>query len=189
MELERSTLADWVGSTSNLLGPLNEALRQHVMSASKLHADDTLVPVLEPGKGRTKTGRLWTYVRDERPAGQTTAPAVWFAYTPDRSGKHPNQHLAKFKGMLQADAYAGFNPLYANGRVQEAVCWAHVRHKFFDIQRAYASPLAGKLLSALRSPMRLKVKSGAGRQMSASRHAKLVRGHCLPHYMNGCRTH
>ena len=125
VELERSTLADWVGSSSKLLEPLHEALRKYVMSTRKLHADDTPVPVLEPGKGRTKTGRLWTYVRDERAAAQTTAPAVWFAYSPDRSGKHPHQHLATFKGTLQADAYAGFNRLYESGNVQEAACWAH----------------------------------------------------------------
>jgi transposase len=149
VDLERSTLADWVGSTSKLLEPLNEALRQHVMSASKLHADDTPVPVLEPGKGRTKTGRLWTYVRDERQAGRTTAPAVWFAYSPDRSGKHPHQHLAAFKGTLQADAYAGFKRLYDGGRVHEAACWAHLRRKFFDIQQAHASPLAGEAMERI----------------------------------------
>jgi transposase len=149
VELERSTLADWVGSASKLLEPLNEALRKHVMSAAKLHADDTPVPVLEPGKGRTKTGRLWTYVRDERPAGQTTAPAVWFAYTPDRSGKHPMQHLANFQGTLQADAYAGFNRLYDSGKVKEAACWAHVRRKFFDIEQAHASPLAEEALKRI----------------------------------------
>jgi transposase len=149
VELQRSTLADWVGSASKLLEPLNEALRKHVMSAAKLHADDTPVPVLEPGKGRTKTGRLWVYARDERPAGQKTAPAVWFAYTPDRSGKHPNQHLAKFKGTLQADAYAGFNRLYDSGDVNEAACWAHVRRKFFDIEQAHASPLAGDALKRI----------------------------------------
>ena len=112
------------------------------MSAQKLHADDTPVPVLEPGKGRTKLGRLWTYVRDERPAGQATAPAVWFAYTPDRRGEHPHRHLAAFQGTLQADAYAGFNRLYTSGRVREAACWAHVRRKFFDLHQAHASPLA-----------------------------------------------
>lgn len=149
MDLERSTLADWVGSSSKLLEPLNEALRKYVMSAAKLHADDTPVPVLEPGKGRTKTGRLWTYVRDERPAGETTAPAVWFAYTPDRSGKHPNRHLAAFKGTLQADGYAGFNRLYDRGDVKEAACWAHVRRKFFDIEQAHASPLAGEALKQI----------------------------------------
>lgn len=146
VELERSTLADWVGSASSLMEPLIEALRQYVISADKLHADDTPVPVLEPGKGCTKTGRLWTYVRDERPAGQSTSPAAWFAYSPDRSGKHPHQHLTNFTGTLQADAYAGFNPLYATGRVREAACWAHVRRKFFDIQQAHASPLAGEAI-------------------------------------------
>ena len=149
VELERSTLADWVGSASKLLEPLTEAIRKYVMSAAKLHADDTPVPVLEPGKGRTKTGRLWTYVRDERAAGQMTAPAAWFAYTPDRSGKHPHQHLASFQGTLQADAYAGFNRLYERGDIQEAACWAHVRRKFFDIQQAHASPLAGQALEQI----------------------------------------
>ena len=95
-----------------LLDPLVEALRRYVMAAGKLHADDTPVPVLAPGNGKTKTGRLWTYVRDDRPAGDTAAPAVWFAYSPDRKGEHPEQHLRTFQGALQADAYAGFNQLY-----------------------------------------------------------------------------
>jgi transposase len=94
VELERSTLADWVGGTSGLLEPLVEALRRHVMSAHKLHADDTPVPVLAPGNGKTKTGRLWTYVRDDRPAGDMAPAAVWFAYSPDRRGEHPRQHYA-----------------------------------------------------------------------------------------------
>ena len=108
VELERSTLADWVGGSAHLLQPLVEALRRYVMAASKLHADDTPVPVLAPGQGKTKTGRLWTYVRDDRPAGDTASPAVWFAYSPDRKGEHPGRHLEKFRGTLQADAYAGF---------------------------------------------------------------------------------
>jgi transposase len=149
VELERSTLADWVGGTSELLGPLVEALRRHVMAASKLHADDTPVPVLAPGNGRTKTGRLWTYVRDDRPAGDTAAPAVWFAYSPDRKGEHPKQHLRMFHGALQADAYAGFNQLYEDGRIQEIACWAHVRRKFYDLQQAHASPIASEALERI----------------------------------------
>jgi transposase len=98
VELERSTLADWVAGCSKLLDPLVEALRRYVMAAGKLHADDTRVPVLAPGTGKTKTGRLWTYVRDDRPAGDTAAPAVWFAYSPDRGGEHPQQHLRTFQG-------------------------------------------------------------------------------------------
>src|SRR5580692_4466323 len=126
VELERSTMADWVGGCSRLLEPLVEALRRYVRATSKLHADDTPVPVLAPGQGETKTGRLWTYVRDDRPAGDTAAPAVWFAYSPDRKGEHPAQHLEKFRGTLHADAYAGFNQLYENGRIEQAawVSWA-----------------------------------------------------------------
>jgi len=146
VELERSTLADWVGGTSELLEPLVESLRRYVMAAGKLHADDTPVPVLAPGNGKTKTGRLWTYVRDDRPAGDERAPAVWFAYSPDRKGEHPERHLGAFRGTLQADAYAGFNRLYENGRIQEAACWAHVRRKFFDLQQAHASPVASEAL-------------------------------------------
>ena len=149
VELERSTLADWVGGTSRLLEPLVEALRRYVTAASKLHADDTPVPVLAPGNGKTKTGRLWTYVRDDRPAGDTAAPAVWFAYSPDRKGEHPERHLEKFRGTLQADAYAGFNQLYENGRIQQAACWAHVRRKFYDLEQAHVSPVAREALQRI----------------------------------------
>ena len=149
VELERSTLADWVGATSELLKPLNEALRRYVMSGRKLHADDIPVPVLAPGEGKTKQGRLWTYVRDDRPAGDGAAPAVWFTYSPDRRGEHPHRHLAMFQGTLQADAYAGFIRLYDTGRVREAACWAHVRRKFFDLHQAHASPIATEALERI----------------------------------------
>src|SRR6266567_62296 len=148
--LERSTMADWVGGTSQLLEPLIEVLRRYVTSSGKLHADDTPVPVLAPGNGKTKTGRLWTYVRDDRPAGDMAAPAVWFAYSPDRKGEHPERHLREFQGSLQADAYAGFNQLYKeDGRIQEIACWAHVRRKFYDLQQAHASPIAGEVLDRI----------------------------------------
>src|SRR6266567_1927071 len=148
--LERSTMADWVGGTSQLLEPLIEVLRRYVTSSGKLHADDTPVPVLAPGNGKTKTGRLWTYVRDDRPAGDMAAPAVWFAYSPDRKGEHPERHLREFCGTLQADAYAGFNQLYKeDGRIQEIACWAHVRRKFYDLQQAHASPIAGEVLDRI----------------------------------------
>ena len=140
VDLDRSTLAGWVGATSELLAPLVDAVRDHVMSASKLHADDTPVPVLAPGTGKTKTGRLWTYVRDDRPSGDTTAPAVWFAYAPDRKGERPGQHLKNFKGALQADAYAGFHHLYDSGNIYEVACWAHARRKFHEIHIAHPSP-------------------------------------------------
>jgi transposase len=149
VELERSTMADWVGGSSRLLEPLVGALRRYVTAAGKLHADDTPVPVLAPGQGKTKTGRLWTYVRDDRPAGDTAAPAVWFAYSPDRKGEHPAQHLERFRGTLQADAYAGFNQLYENGRIQPAACWAHVRRHFYDLEQAHSSPVAREALQRI----------------------------------------
>lgn len=149
VELERSTLADWVGASSRLLAPLIEALRRYVMAAGKLHADDTPVPVLAPGQGKTKTGRLWTYVRDDRPAGDTAAPAVCFTYSPDRKGEHPERHLKKFHGILQADAYAGFNQLYQDGRIQQASCWAHVRRHFYDLEQAHSSAVAREALARI----------------------------------------
>ena len=147
VDLERSTLADWVGAASYLLSPLVDRVRDHVLSATKLHADDTPVPVLAPGMGKTKTGRLWTYVRDDRPAGETTPSAVWFAYSPDRKGERPREHLRAFHGILQADGYAGFHHLYEGGRIQEAACWAHVRRKFYDLQVAHSSPIAAEAVA------------------------------------------
>ncbi len=144
VDLDRSTLADWVGQCSALLKPLNEALAAHVLAGTKLHADDTPVPVLCPGRGTTRQGRLWTYVRDDRASGSTEPPAVWFAYTPDRKGKHPVAHLQHYRGILQADGYAGFNGLYDRTvePLIEAACWAHTRRKFYEIHEATGSPLA-----------------------------------------------
>lgn len=149
VELERSTLSGWVGQCNTLLRPLVAALQRHVLAGQKLHADDTPVPVLAPGDGKTKTGRLWTYVRDDRPAGDECPPAVWFAYSPNRRGEHPQAHLKSFKGILQADAYGGFDALYADGTIQEAACWAHVRRKFFDLHKAHGSPVAAEALKRI----------------------------------------
>ncbi len=164
VELSRSTLADWVGGASSLLNPLVNALAGYVTSGSKLHADDTPVPVLQPGRGTTKTGRLWTYVRDDRNAPDAPKdtdgadrnkpslpepPAVWFAYSPDRKGEHPANHLKDFKGILQADGYAGFDRLYASGEIYEAACWAHVRRKLFDLHTLQASPVALEALNRI----------------------------------------
>ena len=136
VDITRSTLAGWVGQSAALLRPLLDAVQRHVMAATKLHADDTPVPVLAPGKGVTKTGRLWVYVRDDRSSGDNTPAAVWFAYTPNRQGIHPQTHLAHFVGTLQADAYAGYDALYQTGRVSEAACWAHARRKIHDLHEA-----------------------------------------------------
>ena len=149
IDLDRSTLADWVGAASHLLAPLIDQIRKHVLAADKIHADDTPVPVLAPGMGKTKTARLWTYVRDDRPAGLDMPPAVWFAYTEDRKGEHPRQHLSSFTGILQADGYAGFHHLYEGGRIVEAACWAHVRRKFYDIQVANGSAIAAEAIQRI----------------------------------------
>ena len=149
VEIERSTLAGWVGGASELLAPLVDAIQKHVLAGAKLHADDTPIPVLAPGSGKTKTGRLWTYVRDDRPAGEDTAPAVWFAYSEDRKGEHPRQHLKNFKGGLQADAYAGFHHLYGDGAIYEVACWAHARRKFHEIHVIHASPTTTEALARI----------------------------------------
>ena len=148
VEISRSTLAGWVGGASDLLGPLVDAIQKHVLAGGKLHADDTPMPVLAPGNGKTKTGRLWTYVRDDRPAGDPSAPAVWFAYSADRKGEHPRRHLQTFRGALQADAYAGFHHLYGE-RIYEAACWAHARRKFHEIHVVHASPTTTEALARI----------------------------------------
>jgi len=149
VELPRSTMAEWVGQCFELMTPLIEALGRYVLAADKLHADDTPMPVLDPGRGRTKTGRLWTYVRDDRPAGSAESPAVLFRYSPDRKGEHPQAHLKDFAGILQADAYSGFNHLYEGGRIHEAACWAHARRGFYDIHEATQSPIAAEALERI----------------------------------------
>lgn len=149
LNLDRALLAEWVGHCHELLSPLTETIRRYVLGGAKVHADDTPLPVLSPGKGRTKTARLWTYVRDDRPSGSEDPPAVWFAYSEDRKGHHPRDHLKSFKGVLQADAYAGFNALYETGDIQEAACWAHVRRKFVDIYRANGSPIAAEAIARI----------------------------------------
>jgi transposase len=139
-----STLADWVDASAATLMPLVEAVRAHVLAADRLHADDTTVPVLDAG--RTRTGRLWTYVRDDRPFAGADPPAAVYFYSPDRRGEHPEAHLASWAGLMQADAYAGYDRLYEAGRrpgpIVEAGCWAHARRKFFDLARLNKAPIA-----------------------------------------------
>jgi transposase len=154
VELDRVTMAAWVGKVTALVSPLVEAVADHVMAAAKLHVDDTPVPVLAPGTGKTKTGRLWVYLRDERPFGGQAPPAVVYRYSPDRKAEHPRAQLADFHGFLQADGYSGFGPLYqaANGQpatVTEVACWAHVRRYFYDIHVANSAPIAGEALQRI----------------------------------------
>jgi transposase len=133
VELTRSLLAKWVAKGDDLIDPLVAAVRRYVMACYKVHGDDTPVKVLAPGTGKTRTGRLWVYVRDDRPAGDPSLRAAWFVYSPDRGGEHPQAHLHGFRGSLQADAYAGWPRLYATGQVQEAACWAHARRPWWDL--------------------------------------------------------
>ena len=147
--LETSTLSDWVGAASAALAPLTEVLAADVLASDTLHADDTPVPVLAPGAGKTKTGRLWVYVRDERPFAGLRPPAALFCYSPDRKGEHPRRHLERFAGVIHADGYAGFNGLFETGRIAEAACWAHARRKFFDVHAANGSPIAKEALDRI----------------------------------------
>jgi transposase len=146
VELDVSTLAGWVGSSTASLMPLVLEVRTHVFVAERLHGDDTTVPVL--AKEQTKIARLWGYVRDDRPFGGPDPPAVAFFYSPDRGGEHPERHLATFAGILQADAYAGFNRLYEPkrepGPILEAACWAHARRKLFEIAAVSKAPIAAE---------------------------------------------
>jgi len=144
IDLDVSTLADWVGASAATLMPLVELIRTHVFAAERIHADETTVPV--QAKGKTRTSRLWTYVRDDNPFGGSNPPAAAFFYSPDRGGKHPEEHLASYAGLMQADAYSGFNRLYDPSRkpgpIIEASCWAHARRKFFDLARISKAPIA-----------------------------------------------
>jgi hypothetical protein len=154
LELDRSTLGDWVGQAAWLLDPVVAKIRQHVFAAEKIHGDDTTVPVLAPGLGRTATGRLWVYVRDDRLFGGPAAPAAAYFYSPDRGAEHPTAHMAGFTGFLQADGYAGFEGLYNPARskpgpIVEVACWAHCRRKFYDVWEATKSPVAKEALDRI----------------------------------------
>jgi transposase len=149
VDLSESTMGDWVGGTHHLLRPLLDALQRYVFSAAKLHTDDTPINVLAPGTGKTRQARLWVYTRDDRPGGDTSAPAAWFGYSPDRKGIHPQTHLKDYVGILQADAFAGYDKVYATGRVIEAGCWAHARRWFYDIHVKQATPITTHVLDRI----------------------------------------
>lgn len=149
LPLDRSTLAGWTGQTAALLDPVVARIRALGLEAGKLHTDDTPVPMLDPGRGRTATGRLWVYAADDRACGGTSPPLVWYRFTPDRSGKHPQAELAAFKGFLQADAYAGYTKLYQRGDVIEIACWAHFRRKIYDEHQNNPTALTTDLLARI----------------------------------------
>ena len=183
MDLDRSTLADWVGQATFLLSPLAEAIGRHVRAGAALHADDTTVPVLAPGLGKTKTGRLWVLVRDERPWGSAMPPAAFYRYSADRRGIHAQALLGSCRGFLHADGYAGFDALYVpttpagDASLVEVSCWSHARRKFYDVHHATASPTA---LEALQRIAALFAIEGSIRGQSPERRAAARREHAQP---------
>uniref|UniRef100_UPI00374D0DEC IS66 family transposase n=1 Tax=Kordiimonas aquimaris TaxID=707591 RepID=UPI00374D0DEC len=149
VDLSRNTMADWVGRSMELVRPLVDAIGKHVMAGPTIHTDDTPVPVQAPGTGKTKTGRIWTYLRDERDWQGVAAPAAYYRYSPDRKGARPQDHLKDYEGFLHADGYAGYEKLYGSGKITEVACLAHVRRKFFDLHKANGSLIAKEALERI----------------------------------------
>jgi transposase len=157
IEIERATLADWVGHAAWWVSPLAAMIGAYVMAAEIIHTDDTPIAVLAPGLGRTRTGRIWIYLVDERAWGGSRAPAAYYRFSPDRKGERPRDHLANFHGVIQADAYSGYNALYRQSgppgvntpRIMHAACWAHARRKLFDEFERTKSPIAEEALKRI----------------------------------------
>jgi transposase len=149
LTLDRSTLADWVGRAGFLLRPVHERLLMVLKTSQKLFADETTAPVLDPGRGRTKTGQLWAYARDDRPWGGTDPPGVAYVYAPDRRAERPIVHLAGFRGVLQVDGYGAYKVLADRGEVRLAFCWSHVRRRFYELAQASPAPIAAEALARI----------------------------------------
>src|SRR5271168_2362 len=146
VNLDRSTLADWVGRAAFLLRPVHERLLAILKGSTKLFADETTAPVLDPGRGRTKTGQLFAYARDDRPWGGTDPPGVAYVYAPDRKAAQPIAHLAGFRGILQVDGYAGYKALAQRNEISLAFCWSHVRRRFYELAQSGPAPIASEAL-------------------------------------------
>jgi transposase len=153
--LDRSTLADWVGRAAFLLRPVHERLLERLKASAKLFADETTAPVLDPGRGQTKTGQLWAYARDDRPWGGTDPPGVAYVYAPDRKSERPIAHLAGFRGVLQVDGYGGYKPLAARGEVRLAFCWSHARRPFYELTQSGPAPIASEALARIAALYRI----------------------------------
>jgi transposase len=176
VEIDVSTLADRVGACVVALDPIVQAIRTHVMSAERIHADDTTVPVL--AKLKAVVGRIWTYVRDDRPFGSTDPPAALFYYSRNRAGEHPQSHLAGYVGLMQADAFNGYNDLYRGNRkpapILEAACWSHGRRKFFDLAKSREAPIASEAVRRIDVLFEIErtINGRAPEQRLAVRHEK-----------------
>ena len=153
LDIDRSTLAGWAGQGAALLDPIVARIKETVLASAKLHTDDTPVPMLDPGAGKTRTGRLWVYAVDDRAhsgaAKPAVKPAAWFAFTVDRRAEHPQTMLKDFRGYLQADAYAGYQELYRTNRVVEVACWGHARRKIFDLHQTKPTAVTTELLERI----------------------------------------
>ena len=155
IDIDRSTLAGWAGQAAHLLDPIVARIRDEGLKADKIHTDDTPVPMLVPGKGKTAQARLSAYVVDDRASGAPGPALVWYKFTPDRSGMHPQTELKSFTGLLQADAYAGYEKLYVAGTIQEVACWAHFRRKIFENHQTSPTPLTTDLLERIAALYRI----------------------------------
>ena len=149
IDIDRSTLAGWAAQASRLLDPIITRIREEGLKASKIHSDDTPVPMLVPGKGKTAQARLWVYAVDDRASGATSPAMLWYKFTADRSGIHPQTELKDFTGLLQADGYAGYEKLYTSKRIKEVACWAHFRRKIFEQHQTSPTPLTTDLLQRI----------------------------------------
>ncbi len=176
VELDRATQASWIRGAGCLLQPLADALGRYAREAPKIHTDDTPVPVLEPGRRKTRTARLWTYVRDDQPAGSRAPPAVWYQYSPDRKSEHPRAHLSGYRGILQAGAYSGHDALYRDGMIVEAACWTHARRKFYDQYELDRSPIAEEAIKRIAAlyVIEREIRGQAPAMRQAARQARAV---------------
>lgn len=189
IEIDVSTLADRVGACVVALDPIIEAIRIHVMSAERIHADDTTVPVL--AKLKTVAGRIWTYVRDDRPFGGTDPPAALFYYSRNRAGEHPQSHLAGYVGLMQADAFDGYNQLYKAQRkpasILEAACWSHGRRKFFELAKSGEGPIASEAVRRIDILFEIE-RTINGKTNSGLRYVVISRGRSSPISKSGCAS-
>ena len=169
IDLDRSTLANWVGKSATLLEPVADAIGRHVLKGPAIFTDDTPVDVLAPGRGKTKTARLWSYVRDETPWKSDTPAGAWYQFSPDRKAIHPKEHLANYRGFMHADGYAGYREICSTGRITEVACMAHIRRKFHDIFKANGSAMAEEALK--RIAMLYAIEKDARHKPPDERHA------------------
>ena len=172
--LDRSTLADWVGRAAFLLRPVHERLLSVLKTSAKLFADETTAPVLDPGRGHTKTGQLWAYARDDRPWGGTDPPGVAYVYAPDRKAERPIAHLAGFRGVLQVDGYGGYRVLADRGDVRLAFCWSHVRRRFYELAQAGPAPIASEALARIATLYKVEgeIRGRSSEERRAARQAR-----------------